>query len=141
MSACVCQVAHENAEPNVVEFIDGPAAGESLALRRIPVLLRVVQSRAGKWDALDQLDDEPKPTETIFLYRRRDDLGITHYFVCSRGRGKRESGVYWNAKYAVLPEQPTDEEVRETAAWRQWATDALVKLFGAPVLIPFERLK
>lgn len=125
----------------MVEFIDGPAAGESLALRRIPILLRVVQSRNGKWDALDQLDDEPKPTETIFVYRRRNDLGVSHYHICSRGRGKRESGIYWNAKYAFLPEQPADEEIRGTAAWRRWATDALIQLHGPPVLIPFEGSK
>lgn len=110
----------------MVRFLDGPAAGESLMLRRIPTLLRVVRSRNGAWDALDQLDDEPKPTETITVYRRRDDLAISKYFLCSRGKGKRESGQYWNAAYSVLAEQPADNQVRTTAAWQSWA-DAQVK--------------
>jgi hypothetical protein len=110
----------------MVEFIDGPAAGESLALGRIPKLLRVVRSRNGKWDALDQLDDQAKPSETIFVYERRDELGITHYHLCFRSRNKRASGIYWNAKYGVLAEQPSEAEVRETKAWQQWATDRLV---------------
>lgn len=109
----------------MVNFLDGPAGGVKLALRRIPILLRVV--RAGRrWDALDQLDDEPEPRETIFVYRRADDVPIRKYFICSRGRGKRESGLYWEASYRVLPEQPADDQVRSTEAWQTWAAEQLV---------------
>jgi hypothetical protein len=121
----------------MVTFLDGPAEGESLALRRIPVLLRVVRSRTGNWDALDQLDDEPKPTETITIYRRRDDLEVSKYHV--RSRCRCESGFYWTASYSVLPEQPTDDQVRATSSWRAWATDALVAIYSPPVVIPFPR--
>lgn len=53
----------------MIELIDGPANGVSLDLMRAPIMLRVVRDRAGNWDALDQLADEPKRGETIFLYR------------------------------------------------------------------------
>lgn len=39
----------------MITFRDGPAAGQVLQLRRVPVLLRVVCSSRGNWDALDQL--------------------------------------------------------------------------------------
>lgn len=104
----------------MVNFLDGPAAGKRLALKRIPILLRVVQSANGEWDALDQISDTPRPGEKIFVYRRRDDHPIQKYHLyCARGRG---SGWYWEAWYSVLPEQPGDEHVRETKAWQEWAT-------------------
>lgn len=43
-------------------FIDGPAKGQTLMLRRNPVYL-IVTEENGKFDALDQLEDAPKPTE------------------------------------------------------------------------------
>jgi hypothetical protein len=54
--------------------------------------LRVVRSRRGDWDALDQLEDEAKPTEAIIVYRRRDDREITKYHLKFSGKAKRESG-------------------------------------------------
>lgn len=40
-------------------FIDGPAKGVHLSLRRSPMFLRAVCEPNGKWDALDQLTDTP----------------------------------------------------------------------------------
>jgi hypothetical protein len=111
----------------MVTFLDGPAKCETLQLRRVPQLLRVVRSRQGEWDALDQLDDEPKATETIVVYRRRDDLQVSRYHILT-GRPRRAgSGFYWMASYSVLPDQPADDQVRETAAWRAWATAWLAR--------------
>lgn len=106
----------------MVSFLDGPASGETLMLRRVPMLLRVVQSRDGEWDALDQLDDVPKATETIHVYRRRDDLGVGWMHLCARGRSRAASGRYYNCSYSVVPNQPSDEQVRTTEAWQAWAT-------------------
>lgn len=51
-------------------FLDGPAKGSSLNLARAPVFLSVViDSRGGKIDALDQLNDTPHPCEPIYVYR------------------------------------------------------------------------
>jgi hypothetical protein len=106
----------------MVKFLDGPAAGVTLSLRRIPKLLRVVRSAAGEWDALDQLDDTPATDEKMYVYRRRDDLDMTKYHLLFRGKDKRQSGYYWNASYSVRIAQPRDSDVRDTAAWQAWAT-------------------
>lgn len=106
----------------MITFLDGPAAGETLQLRRVPLLLRVVQGRVGAWDALDQLDDEPRKTESIHVYRRRDDLGIGSIHLCGRGKARGASGRYYVCSYSVLPEQPADYEMRTNEAWAAWAT-------------------
>lgn len=106
----------------MVSFLDGPAKGVVLQLRRVPMLLRVVQDRGGAWDALDQLDDEPRRGESIHVYRRRDDLQVGKYHLLTSRPRRAGSGWYWMASYCVLPEQPTDDQVRNTAAWQSWAT-------------------
>lgn len=110
----------------MVSFLDGPAAGQSLALRRAPKLLRVVRGRGGAWDALDQLDDEPKRTEQIYVYLRQEDPKPTWIHLCMRPRSA--SGTYWTADYRYLPEQPADSQIRGTAAWRSWVTQQLPTL-------------
>lgn len=106
----------------MITFLDGEAAGQTLMLRRAPKLLRVVKSSRGNWDALDQLNDQPKPTEKIFVYERRDDLEVSTYHLCIRGKGKGGSGYYYRASYSVFPEQPADALIRTTDAWRSWAS-------------------
>ncbi len=86
------------------------------------MLLRVVQGRGGAWDALDQLDDEPKKSETIHVYRRRDDLTISKYHLLTGRRGRAGSGWFFTASYSAISEQPTDDQVRSAAAWQAWAT-------------------
>lgn len=109
----------------MIEFLDGPAAGQVLQLRRAPMLLRVVQSRRGAWDALDQLDDEPQATERIYIYRRCVLKPVSKVHVlCSPRKG---SGFYWMASYRYLPDQPSDADVRSTAAWQAWAIALLEK--------------
>ena len=102
----------------MIRFLDGPAADLALALRRAPVLLRVVRTPRGGWDALDQLDDVPAPREAIFVYRRVS--AVTRYHLLVRGKGKRASGFYARADYRYVPEQPADADARDTAAWRAW---------------------
>jgi hypothetical protein len=93
-------------------FLDGPAAGASLALRRAPIFLRVVIGPRGKVDALDQLDDEPNANESVHVYRKRVDGPRGH--VCGRPGGCFELG-----EYRYLPDAP-GEELRAKAAWRTW---------------------
>ena len=114
----------------MIEFIDGPAVGQSLALHRAPKLLRVVRSRQGEWDALDQLNDEPKLSEQIFVYRRRDDLPISKYHLLCSGRAKRATGWYWRASYSAIEPQPGEHDIRDTAAWRAWATQQTGEVAG-----------
>jgi hypothetical protein len=102
----------------VTSFLDGPAARVSLTLRRAPWLLRVVHAPSGEWDALDQLDDEPKPEEQVAVYYRATVPTQVHVDYVERGR--RRGAWYECADYRVLPEQPDETAMRSTAAWRQW---------------------
>lgn len=100
----------------MARFIDGPAAGVYLELRRAPIMLRVVCSGKGQWDALDQLDDLPLWNETVHVYRMRGDP-IT-YHVCRSPRSK--SGWHNDSEYVVWPTPPPDETLRDNAAWAAW---------------------
>jgi hypothetical protein len=99
-------------------FIDGPAAGAGMNLRRAPVFLRVVEviEQMGTFDALDQLEDEPREGERVHVYRM---LAGTRgsAFVCGRGSGA--SGHYEWGIYAHLADVD-GEQLRDTAAWRAW---------------------
>lgn len=97
-------------------FVDGPAEGKSLLLRRAPKLLRVTRSDAGEIDALDQLDDRPKPNETITVYERVTTPSTVH--INMRGG----CGRYQIADYRQTSRQPDDATARSTAAWRAWAS-------------------
>lgn len=104
----------------MTSFIDGPAAGIALTLRRAPVFLRVVRSPGGDWDALDMLDDEPKPRESVTVYV----LTGRPAAACVDGRDRKTGRRFGHrcaiARYRVVDPQPGDEQVRDTAAWRAW---------------------
>lgn len=99
-------------------FLDGPAAGARLNLRRAPLFLRVVLDAGGEIDALDQLTDEPRETEAIHVYRQV--LGtMSRGIACTRGRGGgcRE---FVSVDYRLHETQPTDYEARNQARWGEW---------------------
>lgn len=101
----------------MVKFLDGPAKGLTLQLRRAPLYLRVTE--ADGWDALDQLDDVPLGDETLTAYRRVGTAGTLH--VDGRDKkGRRWGAWYALAEYRVAEPQPSDAVMRETAAWRKW---------------------
>jgi hypothetical protein len=96
-------------------FIDGPAKGIVMELERMPVFLRAVHdSLTWAWDALDQLDDEPKSTETIFVYHL--DGEVSRGFACGRGKCR----IFFHADYKLYKAQPTQEELRSVEFWKQW---------------------
>ena len=99
----------------MTRFLDGPAAGLSLSLRRAPLYLRAACSR-GHWDALDQLGDEPRPTERLTAYKRVGAVDRLH-LKCQARNG---SGWYESATYAVAHDQPDQETMRDSASWREW---------------------
>jgi hypothetical protein len=107
----------------MTRFLDGPAAGVTLMLRRAPVFLRAVTTDGGTWDALDQLDDSPQSTERIVVYRLDGEPTWCHI------RATKGGGVYRGGAYRVLEHQPADERVRSTAAWRAWVGEQV----GEPV--------
>lgn len=103
----------------MIQFVDGPACGTALELRRAPIFLRVVIAADGSVDALDQLDDVPQPRETIHVYRLRGS--VFRGIACSRGRGGRGCQHFLAARYVLHDSQP-GEAVRDNAAWRAWAS-------------------
>jgi hypothetical protein len=107
-------------------FLDGPAAGKTLMLTRAPHYLRAVQGVTGDWDALDQLTDTPHPGETVVAYEMVSGPRSMH--VCSRGK-KAVSGWFQGGDYRVVADQPTDEQLRSTDAWRAWVSARI----GRPV--------
>ena len=112
----------------MIRFLDGPAAGVTLVLRRAPLLLRVVSRAPARgdrdlfgglaWDALDQLGDEPRAGETIHVYLRVGD--VTKGFLdWHDGRGRRGT-AFCSTDYRHVAEQPGDSHTRTKAAWRAW---------------------
>jgi hypothetical protein len=99
----------------VTRFLDGPAAGVTLFLQRAPLFLRAVRVAGGKWDALDQLDDYPKPNEEIVVYALEGAPTWMH--VHRRGGG----GIYRGGAYRVVEPQPADADLRDVFKWRAWA--------------------
>lgn len=113
-------------------FLDGPAQGKGLMLRRAPLLLRVVIDETdGSVDALDQLDDTPGPSERIHVYKRVSEAQTVH--LCARGKARGASGWYQMADYQHLP-TVDGERLRETQAWRDWceSEEASALLHGTP---------
>jgi hypothetical protein len=98
----------------MTHFLDGPAKGQHLMLKRAVRFLRVTESR-GKWDALDQPADEPRPDERLYAYEIAGEVGMCHI----RASGGR-SGFYPIAEYRVVPVQPLDPVMRNTNEWAHW---------------------
>lgn len=98
----------------MTRFEDGPAKGQVLCLKRAPFFLRVVCAADGKWDALDQPDDEPRADETIHVYKLKGTPGFCHV-----NRGRNGSGWYAVATYVQTLVQPGDA-VRKICDWVDW---------------------
>lgn len=102
-------------------FLDGPAKGVVLWLQRAPLYLRAVrkgEGTAGKWDALDLLDDAPEPGETIFAYRLVGAHGMVH--IDRTVKGRRVGSWHTTGEYRLVESQPGDATMRDRAAWRAW---------------------
>src|SRR4051812_5915190 len=97
-------------------FFDGPAAGVFLSCAQAPLFLRVVGGLAGHFDALDLVDDEPEPCETIHVYVKVSDDGSFH--VRYRDLQERPGG-HWEpcASYRHFEMQPYDATARNQSAW------------------------
>lgn len=98
----------------MTSFLDGPAKGQVLGLKRSPYFLRVVQDAKGTWDALDQLHDRPSLDEKVYVYVLVESHGMVHL------RMAKGSGFYSLAQYKLYPEQPADEVMRGYNRWPAW---------------------
>ena len=111
----------------MISFLDGPAKGQVMVLKRVPQFLRVVQNSNGDIDALDQFYDTPSLDESIYAYQTEGEVTRAHIRVSgSRKAGKStdlRSGFYWMAKYRLCPVQPSDSIMRSAIAWGEWAAE------------------
>lgn len=98
-------------------FHDGPAQGQTLMLRRAVCYLRVVVSRDGHWDALDQPDDTVGADETVYAYLiiMNPRPSMIH-IRAAKGRG----GFFTIAKYRFCLDQPSQEVMRDEQRWGEW---------------------
>ncbi len=83
-------------------------------LKRAPYFLRVVEENE-EFDALDMGTDSPRRGEKIYAYRMVGEPGWMH-INARRGAG----GFFTTAEYQMVPEQPTDQEMRTLPAWHKW---------------------
>ena len=103
----------------MTSFKDGPAAGKSLLLKRSPQFLRVVEAD-GEFDALDLIEDRPRPRETCYAYELVEARGMMHLNMRDR-KGKRCCGWYAVADYRLVEPQPEQAVMCDTAKWQAWA--------------------
>lgn len=98
----------------MTRFVDGPAKGQLLLLKRAPLFLRVVLAPDGKWDALDQLEDKPAPEEKLFAYEITAPPGWCFM------DGPKCRGRYASAEYRLVAQQPMDAWMRDETTWPSW---------------------
>ena len=108
-------------------FWDGPAAGVSLMIRRTPLVLRLAQDAANDWDVLEQFTDKPDPGDKLYVYMRASTSAQVHLCI---------GGWFSFADYRIAPEQPRDDQMRETPAWNEWceANRTRILEWCAPVI-------
>lgn len=105
----------------MTRFLDGPAIGQTLMLKRTVVFLRVtaqILPESGKvknWDALDQWEDTPNPDERLYAYKLVRNVGTAHVNM-GRGRG----GFYPINEYSFVEHQPSQEVMRDNDKWTFW---------------------
>lgn len=107
-----------------VQFLDGPASGTTVGLRRAPNYLRVVIGANGKVDALDLLSDTPREDEKIHVYqlaKARFTLGDDVFVCTDDGQGGSRPAAVADADYCHRPDVD-GEQFRETVVWRTWAS-------------------
>jgi hypothetical protein len=102
----------------MTRFLDGPAAGVNLMLRRSPLFLRVTDD-GQDLDALDQIDDTPRPNERLYAYVMQQYLGAMHLLVRGKDAAKR-GGFFTRADYRYLEMQPDDADMRSNSRWHDW---------------------
>jgi hypothetical protein len=92
-------------------------------VKRAPVFLRAVKNGKGETDVLDQLDDMPKKTEKIYIYKRVGGFTDIHVLMSPRSK----SGWYVLANYNWIQEID-GEQYRDNATWQLWVADELLKM-------------
>ena len=103
----------------MTRFLDGPAAGAQLLLRRAPLFLRVTQNPRGRFDALDQVADDPQADETISVYQRVTAPTSFHVDGYRRKEG-RIAEWFQGADYRAVAPTPDERILRNRELWQLW---------------------
>lgn len=107
----------------MTRLLDGPHAGITLTLSRAPMLLRVVQNRAGEVDGLDQIEDTIRPGETVTVYRAVTEPMIVHIDRRDPKTGRRTGSWFAAAEYRLAKVQPDPATAADNQRWRNWAQE------------------
>lgn len=108
----------------MTRFVDGPAKGQVLMLRRAVMFLRVTEE-SGKFDGLDQIEDWPTAGEKLYAY---EIVGKPGYVFVD---GPKCRGRFVIAEYRLVSPQPTDAQMRSVGGWHDWVM-ATAKARGLP---------
>jgi hypothetical protein len=115
-------------------FLDGPAAGQKLSLRRNPILLRVTHDPVtnstvgGVWDALDNPADKLKHAEKCYLYRLTAPPGYVHVRATAKSG---PSGSWCTGVYSVMLVQPDRDILRDNDKFGRWCDEHRIELMPA----------
>jgi hypothetical protein len=95
-----------------------------LCLARAPRFLRFVYSEdllgERKWDALDQLDDEPNAGERVIagVIQRRGRMHVSY-----TEKGRRRGDLWLTADYQTLDPQPDQAILLDRDRWQAWCLE------------------
>lgn len=103
------------------KLLDGPGAGQSFVVKRCPVFLRVVHSKASGWDVLNEKDDTPKDDEEVYVYQRVSEP--VKAFV--DGTGLHTLMVI--AEYKFLDLMIGENLIRSNENWKWWCQNEAPK--------------
>lgn len=106
----------------MLELVDGPCKGAYMC-KRAPDYLRAVIDANGDIDCLDQIEDTPKSTESVYVYKRIGLAGTIHIHA-TKGSGWYAMGTY-NFLHDV-----DGEKLRDNQAWQIWAIAQLRRANG-----------
>lgn len=97
----------------MTRFQDGPAKGQVLMLKRAAIFIRVTEAD-GKFDALDQPEDQPYPGEKLYAYT------LVSRPIFAFIDGPKYRGRYVIAEYRYCDPQPVDDIMRSNLHWDHW---------------------
>lgn len=109
----------------MTNFLDGPAEGHALMLKRRPIALRVVVSSGGEVDALDQPEDRPEDNEVCHLYILAKEGAAAFIDGRDPKTGKRWGGRYMGGDYRLFPDQPEQDVMRRRCDFVEWCQQNL----------------
>ena len=97
----------------MLQLVDGPCEG-TYFVKRAPNYLRAVLDDKGEKDVLDLIEDTPRDSERVYVYKLDGEPGWMHI------HGTKVHGFYATGTYHYLPEVD-GESLRDNSKWQSWA--------------------